>query len=367
MVNTIGNPAMIPVEDKTLRPEIEAAIARVLDRAQFILGAEGEAFERAFAAYCGVAHAVGVGSGTDALQVALLACGIGPGDEVITVSHTSPATIAAIELAGASAVPVDIDPRRFTMDPHRIAAAFTSRTRALLPVHLYGQPADLGPILEFAARHDLPVIEDCSQAHGARYREKRAGAWGRIATFSFYPTKNLGAYGDGGAVLTDDSELAERARQIRQYGWDAARISRRKGLNSRLDEIQAAILGVKLSRLDEWNAERRTLAALYDSRLAGKELTIPYAAPDSIHVYHTYVIRHPRRDALRSHLAARGIATSIHFPLPVHLHSGFANLAGFSGSLPETEAAAREVLTLPLFPGMREDELQQVVDAVNAF
>jgi dTDP-4-amino-4,6-dideoxygalactose transaminase len=363
---------MIPVldigrQDKAIRPEIDAAIARVMDRAQFILGAEGEAFERAFASYCGVAHAVGVGSGTDALQVALLACGIGPGDEVITVSHTSPATVAAVELIGAGAIPVDIDPRRFTMDPRRIAAAFTRRTRALLPVHLYGQPADLEPILEFADRHGLPVIEDCSQAHGARYREKRVGAWGRIATFSFYPTKNLGAYGDGGAVLTQDPQLAERARQIRQYGWDANRISRRKGLNSRLDEIQAAVLAVKLKRLDAWNAERRRLAALYDSRLAGKELTIPYAAPDSTHVYHTYVIRHPHRDALRAHLAAYGIGTAVHFPLPVHLHPGFANLSGFSGSLPETEAAAREVLTLPLFPGMREDELQQVVDAIADF
>jgi dTDP-4-amino-4,6-dideoxygalactose transaminase len=353
--------------DKALRPEIEAAIARVMDRAQFILGAEGEAFERAFASYIGVAHAVGVGSGTDALQIALLACGIGPGDEVITVSHTSPATIAAIELTGAGAVPVDIDPRRFTMDPARLAGALTPRTRAVLPVHLYGQPADLGPILDFAARHGLPVIEDCSQAHGARYRDKRAGAWGRLATFSFYPTKNLGAYGDGGAVLTDDPQLAGRVRQIRQYGWDSERISRRKGINSRLDEIQAAILRVKLCRLEKWNAERRVLAAFYGSRLAATDLTLPYAAPDSLHVYHAYVIRHPRRDALRAHLAARGIAASIHFPLPVHRHPGFSNLAGYSDSLPETEAAAREVLTLPLFPGMRADEQQQVVDAVNSF
>ncbi len=363
---------MIPVvdiarQDQSIRPETEAAIRRVIDRSQFILNAEVESFEKAFAAYCGVSFAVGVGSGTDALQIALLACGIGPGDEVITVSHTSPATVAAVELTGASAVPVDIDPRRFTMDPRRIAAAFTPRTRALLPVHLYGQPADLGPILEFAARHSLPVIEDCSQAHGARYREKRAGAWGRIAAFSFYPTKNLGAYGDGGAVLTDDPQLAERVRRIRQYGWDAERVSQGKGMNSRLDEIQATILNVKLGRLDEWNTERRRLAALYDNRLAVKDLIIPFAAPDSIHVYHTYVIRHPRRDALRAHLAERGIGSSIHFPLPVHLHPGFSNLAGFSGSLPETEAAAREVLTLPLFPGMREDELQQVVDAVNSF
>jgi dTDP-4-amino-4,6-dideoxygalactose transaminase len=354
-------------QDLRIHTEIEAAIRRVMDRSRYILGEEVEAFEQAFAAYCGVQHAVGVASGTEALQIALMACGIGPGDEVMTVSHTSVATVAAVELAGAEAVLVDIDPARFTMDPHALSGAVTPRTRAVLPVHLYGQPAALAPILAFAADHALPVIEDCAQAHGARYREKRAGAWGQCAAFSFYPTKNLGGYGDGGAVVTDDPELAERARQIRQYGWDARRVSRRKGLNSRLDEIQAAVLGVKLTCLEEGNAERRRLAALYDRELKGKGVTTPYAAPDSLHVYHAYVIRHPQRDALRAHLAGLGIGTSIHYPLPVHKHPGFSHLGSFGGSLPQTELAAREILSLPLYPGLREEELRQVVDAIAAF
>jgi dTDP-4-amino-4,6-dideoxygalactose transaminase len=363
---------MIPVidlkrQEAGIRAEIDAALARVMDRAQFILGEEVDAFEKAFAAYCGIKFCFGVGSGTEALQVALLACGIGPGDEVITVSHTSVATATAVELTGARPVLVDIDPARFTMDPDRVSAAVTPRTRAILPVHLYGQPAELDPILDLAGRHRLLVIEDCAQAHGALYRGRKVGTWGHIAAFSFYPTKNLGGYGDGGAVVTDDPALADRVRQIRQYGWDADRISVRKGLNSRLDEIQAAVLGVKLGHLDAWNAERRALAALYDSRLAGGDLAIPYAAADSTHVYHTYVVRHPRRDALRAHLAGLGIATSIHYPHPIHRQPGFSGLSAFAESLPETEASAREVLSLPLFPGMRPDELQQVVDAVNSF
>lgn len=363
---------MIPVldlkrQEEGIRAEIDAALARVTERGQFILGAEGKAFERAFAEYCGVKFCVGVGSGTEALQVALMACGIGPGDEVLTVSFTSVATVAAIELAGARPVPVDVDPDWLTMDPGRIPAALTAKTRAILPVHLHGQPADLGPILDLAARHNLPVIEDCAHAHGALYRGKRVGAWGKISAFSFYPTKNLGGYGDGGALVTDDPALAEQARRIRQYGWDADRVSLRKGLNSRLDEIQAAVLAVKLRYLDDWNTERRRLAGIYDSGLQGSGLRLPLAAPDSTHVYHAYVVRHPRRDLLRAHLARRGVATSIHYPLPVHLQPGYENLNLSAGSLPESEAAAREVLTLPLFPGMHEDELRQVIDAILGF
>jgi len=363
---------MIPVldlkrQEAGIRAEIDAALVRVMDRAEFILGGEVDAFERAFAAYCGVKFCVGVGSGTEALQVALLACGIGPGDEVVTVSHTSVATVAAVELTGARPILVEINPARYTMDPDRVLAAVTPRTRAILPVHLYGQPAELDPILDLAARRRLLVIEDCAQANGALYRGKQVGAWGHIAAFSFYPTKNLGGYGDGGAVVTDDPALADRARQIRQYGWDADRISVRKGVNSRLDEIQAAVLGVKLGHLDEWNAERRRLAGMYDRRLAEAGIAAPWAAPDSSHVYYVYVVRHPRRDLLRAHLVRRGIETSIHYPLPVHLQPGFRNLDLSAGALPETEAAAREVLTLPLFPGMRDEELRQVVDAVKEF
>jgi dTDP-4-amino-4,6-dideoxygalactose transaminase len=363
---------MIPVldlkrQDEGIRAEIDAAISRVRDRAQYILGREGKAFEEAFAAYCGAGFCVGVASGTEALQIALLSCGVEPGDEVITVSHTAAATLAAVELAGAVPVPVDIDRLRRTLDPSRLPAAITPRTRAVIPVHLYGQPADLDPILEIAARHNLTVIEDCAQAHGALYRGKRVGAWGRAAAFSFYPTKNLGAYGDGGAVVTCDPEVAGRARAIRQYGWDPGRISRRKGMNSRLDEIQAAILLVKLRHLEAGNAERIRLAGIYNEKLAAGELVVPRAAPDTTHVYHAYTVRHPRRDALRARLAALGVAALVRYPVPAHLQEGFRNLNLRPGDLPETEAAAREELCLPLFPGLRAEEQQAVVDAVNGF
>jgi dTDP-4-amino-4,6-dideoxygalactose transaminase len=363
---------MIPIldlkrQDEGIRGEIDAAIARVRDLAQYILGREVEAFEAAFAAYCGAKFCVGVASGTEALQIALRSCGVGSGDEVITVAHTAAATLAAVELAGARPVPVDIDPLRRTLDPERLPAAITPRTRAVIPVHLYGQPADLGPILEIADRHGLAVIEDCAQAHGALYRGKRAGAWGRAAAFSFYPTKNLGAYGDGGAVVTDDPEAAGRARAIRQYGWDDERISRRKGMNSRLDELQAAILLVKLRRLDAWNAERIRLAGIYHENLKAGELVAPRAAPDTTHVYHAYVVRHPRRDALRARLSELGVAARVRYPVPAHLQEGFRDLGLRPGDLPETEAAAREELCLPLFPGLRAEEQQAVVDAVNGF
>jgi dTDP-4-amino-4,6-dideoxygalactose transaminase len=363
---------MIPVLDlkrqmKAIRPELDSAFARVMERGQFILGPEVEDFERAFAAYCEMGHAIGVGSGTEALQVALMACGIGPGDEVITVAHTSVATVAAIELVGARPVLVDIDPSRLTMDPDRVQDAVTARTRAILPVHLYGNPADLAPILELAARRGFAVIEDCAQAHGALYCGKRVGAWGRLGAFSFYPTKNLGGYGDGGAVVTSDPVLAGLTRQIRQYGWDANRISERKGLNSRLDELQAAMLTVKLKHLDAWNEERRRLAAIYDRQLSAAGLTIPKAAPDSAPVYYAYVVRHPRRDSLRAHLAERGIQTLIRFPVPIHLQPAYRYLNQSAGDLPASEAAARETLALPLFPGLRGEEQQQVIDAVNEF
>jgi dTDP-4-amino-4,6-dideoxygalactose transaminase len=363
---------MIPVLDlkrqiESIRPELDSAIARVMDRGQFILGPEVEEFERSFAAYCGTGYAVGVGSGTEALQVALSACGIGPGDEVITVAHTSVATVAAVEMAGARPVLVDINPSRLTMDPEKMQDAVTVRTRAILPVHLYGNPADLAPILEFADRRGLAVIEDCAQAHGALYRGKRVGSWGRLAAFSFYPTKNLGGYGDGGAVVTGDPVLTGRARQIRQYGWDENRISQRSGINSRLDEIQAALLAAKLKHLDEWNEERRSLAAVYDRRLSTAGLTIPKCPPDSVAVYHAYVVRHPRRDSLRAFLAERGIQTLIRYPVPIHLQPAYRHLNQVAGSLPASEAAARETLALPLFPGMREEEQQQVIDAVKEF
>jgi dTDP-3-amino-3,4,6-trideoxy-alpha-D-glucose transaminase len=363
---------MIPVrdlarQDEPLRAEIAAAVQRVIAGGRFILGPEVEAFERAFAAYCGVRHCVGVASGTEALQIALLAAGIEPGDEVITVAHTAAATVAAVELAGARPVTVDIDPERMTLNPRLLPAAITPRTRAILPVHLYGQPAELESLLAVAAQYHLAVIEDCAQAAGASYRGRPAGAWGLAGAFSFYPTKPLGAYGDGGAIVTDDPDLAEAARRIRQYGWDADRISRRSGMNSRLDELQAAVLMVKLAHLEESIAERRRLAGLFEKELTAAWLSKPARFADSMSAWYAYVVRHPDRDALRAHLLRSGIATAVHYPVPVHLQPGFSHLGQAAGTLPETEAAASEVLTLPLFPGLQADELRRIADAVNGF
>lgn len=365
---------MIPPFDLTrqyanLKGEIDAAIARVLESGHFILGEEVAAFEREFAAACGVAYAVGVGSGTEALHLALSACGIGPGDEVITVSHTAVATVAAVELVGARPVLVDIDPVRYTMDPARLEGAITSRTRAIVPVHLYGCPADLAPILEVAQRHDLVVVEDCAQAHGALYQGRPVGSWGHIAAFSFYPTKNLGAYGDGGAVVTNDATLAERARLLREYGWAERYVSHVKGLNSRLDELQAAVLRVKLRHLETWNERRRQIARLYTERLGDRDqtLVLPYEPKDVRHVYHLYVVRHSQRDALRAFLRERGIGTLVHYPMPVHLQPAYADLGYHAGSLPDSETIAREVLSLPLYPELRDDEVVAVADVVLEF
>lgn len=363
---------MIPLVDlkkqhASVKGEIDTAVARVLESGWYILGQEVTAFEREFATYCDVAHAVGVGSGTEALHLALAACGAGPGDEVITVAHTAIATVAAIELTGAKPVLVDIDPARYTLDPDRLEAAITPRTRAVVPVHLYGCPADLDPIVEIARRYNLFVVEDCAQAHGARYRGRRAGSLGHVAAFSFYPTKNLGACGDGGMVITNDPELAERARLLRQYGWRKRYISSIKGLNSRLDELQAAVLRVKLRHLESWNGRRRQLAQLYDQWLAGSEVVVPCEPDDAAHVYHLYVVRHPRRDELQAFLHHRGIGSLIHYPVPVHLQPAYRDLGYGRGDFPAAEAAAREVLSLPLYPELCEEEVVMVAEAVVAF
>ncbi len=367
---------MIPAFDLTrqyaiLKEEIDAAIGRVLARGRFILGEEVAAFKQEFAAACGVAHAVGVASGTDALHLALRACGIGPGDEVITVSHTAVATVAAIELAGARPVLVDVDPRYYTMDPAQVEERITPRTRAILPVHLYGCPADLAPLLDIARRHRLLLIEDCAQAHGARYRDRPVGSWGDIAAFSFYPTKNLGAFGDGGAVVTDDPALAERVRLLREYGWARRYISHIRGTNSRLDELQAAILRVKLRHLEAWNERRRQIAALYNAYLADGAarwgLVLPGEPEDSRHVYHLYVVRHPRRDSLQAFLRERGISTLIHYPMPVHLQPAYADLGYREGFFPITEALAREVLSLPVYPELTDEEVRVVAEEIFKF
>lgn len=347
------------------KDEIDEAVLGVMARGRYILGPEVEAFEKEFSAYIGVKHAVGVGSGTDALNVALRACKIGPGDEVITVSHTAVATVSAIEMAGAVPVLVDIDPARYTIDTAKIEAAITTRTKAIIPVHIYGQPADLTPILAIAKKHGLKVIEDCAQCVGAMYKGRRAGSYGDISCFSFYPTKNLGAIGDGGMVLSNNDELAGRAGLVRQYGWAQRYISDIPGVNTRLDEMQAAILRVKLRYLDADNAVRRKLAAAYGAGLAGiAGLTLPVT--DEGHVYHLYVARSPNRDRLAEYLKLKGIGSMIHYPVPVHLQPAYIKRLA-SSKLGETERAALEVISLPMYPELSESGLKQVVSALREF
>ncbi len=353
------------------KTEIDEAIAQTLMAGRYILGETVAAFEREFAAYLGVGHVIGVGSGTDALHLALRGCDIGPGSRVFTVSHTAVATVAAIELAGAQPVLVEIDPVTFTLDPQHLEDAVKTLRRraggagrdAVLPVHLYGHPANMPAILEIARRYELTVIEDCAQSHGATIAGRRTGALGAIAAFSFYPTKNLAALGDGGAVATDDPALAERVRLLREYGWRERYVSAISGLNSRLDALQAAILRVKLRYLDAENARRRELARLYSELLAGSSLRLPVERGEVRHVYHQYVVRSSRRAALQAHLAATGIGTLIHYPVPVHLQPAYAGRLPLPAPLPHTEAVAREILSLPMFPELSEAQARQVAAA----
>ncbi len=361
---------MIPFLDLTkqyesIQAELDDAAQRVMKRGWFILGPEVEAFEKEFADYLGVKHAVGVGSGTEALHVAMLALGLGPGDEVITVPNTAVATVAAIEMTGARAVLCDVHPDTMLMDVAALERAVTPRTRAIIPVHLFGQSADLAPVLELARAKNVFVLEDCAQSHGATYRGKRTGSYGDIAAFSFYPTKNLGAYGDGGAIATNDPALAERVRLVRQYGWRQRYASDIKGLNSRLDELQAAILRVKLKYLDQWNAARRERAGLYTELL--QTVTTPCEMHYGQPVYHLYVVQSKRRDDLAAHLHARGIGTAIQYPYPIHLQPAYANLGHPAGSLPTAERLAREILSLPLYPELPLDDVRTVAGAVNEF
>jgi dTDP-4-amino-4,6-dideoxygalactose transaminase len=356
------------------KDDIDAAIARVLAGGQYILGGEVEAFETAFAAWLGVGHAVGVGSGTDAIELALRACDIGPGDLVFTVSHTAVATVAAIERAGAGAVLVDIEPGRFTLDPAALERALRSpppgRPAAVLPVHLYGEPAEMEPILRLARQHGLRVIEDCAQSHGARYRGRPTGSIGDVACFSFYPTKNLGALGDAGMTATDDTALATALREVREYGWRDRYVSARTGINTRLDPIQAAILGAKLPHLAADNARRETIASRYDSGLAGLELTRPARRADATHVFHQYVIRAPAadRDGLREHLRRAQIGTGLHYPVPVHLQPAYAGRLGeYPAGLPETTRAMHDILSLPMYPQLGEDATDRVVHEIRRF
>lgn len=362
----------IPIIDlnkqyESIRPELDGAIARVLEKGSFILGVEVAAFEREFAEFCEVSNAVGVASGTEAVQLALMACGVGENDEVIAPAHTAVATIAAIEATGAHPRLVDVDLARYTLDPRMLQQVVTQRTRAIIPVHLYGCPADMRPILDFAKQKNIFVVEDCSQAHGSSYENLKVGSLSEIAAFSFYPTKNLGAFGDGGAVVTNDPALAEKVRLLRQYGWKEHYISSIKGINSRLDELQAAILRVKLNYLDQWNVRRRKLADLYFELLADTELILPLQPEDSKHVFHQFVVRHPQRDALRAFLKEQGIQTLIHYPAPVHLQPAYANLGYSAGSFPNTELISREILSLPLYPELNEQAVILVCRTIKAF
>ncbi len=354
----------------SMRSEIDAAVARVLDRGWFILGEEGEAFEREFAAHTGVAQAVGVASGTEAIALALAGLGVGPGDEVITVSATAIPTAAAIRQAGATPVFVDID-EGHTLDPGCLAAAATPRTKAIVPVHLYGQPADMPAILDFAARRGIFVVEDASQAHDATMEGRRAGTMGRAACFSFYPSKNLGAFGDAGAVVTNDEALATRLRSLRNYGQSRRDQADLPGINSRLDEMQAAILRAKLCRLDAWTVRREQLAVIYGEALRDLEtagaLALPWPRKGARHVYHLYAVQSERRDALRESLSARGVETLIHYPKPVHRQPAYADCPVHPTAMPRTEAWSARTLSLPMYPELRDDEAHRVAEAVRAF
>jgi dTDP-4-amino-4,6-dideoxygalactose transaminase len=347
-----------------IKTEVDVAIQDVLNGCQFILGTEVGAFEQEFAAYCGVAHGIGVNSGTSALHLALLAAGIGSNDEVITVPFTFVASVAAIHYTGAKPVFVDIDPVTYAMDVDAVEAAITPRTKAIVPVHLYGQPADMDPILEVANRYGLVVIEDAAQAHGAEYKGRRAGSLGDLGCFSFYPGKNLGAYGEGGIVVTSNPEFARKIRMLRDWGGEKKYQHVLKGYNMRLESLQAAVLRVKLRHLEAWTEGRRVAAARYDTLLAGSGIPTPAVLANVRHVYHIYAIRSTVREKWQADLQARGIATSIHYPTPVHLLPAYADLGYKAGAFPHSEEAANEVLSLPMYPELTAAMQEQVAEAL---
>jgi dTDP-4-amino-4,6-dideoxygalactose transaminase len=348
-----------------LRAEIDAALGRVLDSGWFILGPEVEAFERELAAAFGAREAVAVANGTDAIQLSLEALGVGDGDEVVTSPLTAAFTGLAVLRARARPVFADLDPRTLNVSPQAVERAITARTKALLPVHLYGHPADLEPLLALARRHGIPLVEDACQAHGARYGTRTVGTLGAAGALSFYPTKNLGAFGDGGAVLVEDPQLAARLRRLRNGGQSDRYRHMEPGTNSRLDEIQAALLRAKLRHLETWTERRRALARLYFEGLAGCGVGLPEEQPYARAVYHLFVIRHPKRDSLMAALQDRGIGTLIHYPFPLHLQPAFASLGGRAGEFPVAERAAGEILSLPLYPEMSDAQASEVVTAVR--
>lgn len=351
---------------RALKPEMDAAIQSVLERSAFIMGKEHNEFEQAFAAYIGTKHCLGVSNGTDALELAIRACGLGPGDEIITVPNTFIATTEAISGAGVGLRWVEVDPRTYNMDPTKIEAAITARTKAILPVHLYGQPADMEPIMQIARKHGLKVIEDCAQAHGAKYHGQKVGVFGDVACFSFYPGKNLGAYGDGGAVVTNDDTIADRVKLLRNHGTREKYVHNIEGYCRRLDNLQAAVLGVKLPHLDKWNQARRRAAALYDQLLKDVPgVVTPYVLADVEHIYHLYVVQVPNRDHVQGALKAEGIETGIHYPLPLHQQPTYAHL----GYRPEDYSVSAflgpRILSLPMFPEISDNQIQTVIEALR--
>ncbi len=350
-----------------IKQEMDAALAEVLESGAFILGAAVDAFENDFARYLGVKHCVGLSSGLEALHIALLAVGIRPGDEVLVPANTYIATWLAVSFAGAVPVPVEPDPCTYNIDPDRIEAAITPRTRGIIPVHLYGQPADMDAIVDIARRYGLWVVEDAAQAHGARYKGERIGGMGDVACWSFNPGKNLGAFGDGGAITTNREDIADRVQVLRNYGQRVTYINDEKGFNCRLDSLQAAVLRTKLAHLDEWNSRRRALAAFYGEALENTDLVLPWTAEWAESVHHVYVVRSRHRDALQDHLKMRGIGTVIHYPIPPHLQTAYAELGLDEGSLPITEMIHREVLSLPMGPHLTMEQAEAVVESVREF
>ncbi len=352
---------------KELRTEVMAAVDRVLGSGQYILGDEVEAFEQEFAGYCGVDHCVGVSSGTEALHLALRALNVGPGDEVITAANTFAATAFAISYVGARPVFVDVNPTDYTMSVEALQAAISDRTKAIIPVHLYGHPADMDPILRIAHKHGLRVLEDACQAHGAEYRGRRVGSIGNVACFSFYPAKNLGTYGDGGAIVTNDRHLADWVRHLRNYSQPAKNVHTHLGFNSRLDTVHAAILRLKLRHLDEWNGRRRKIAQTYRDLLATTRVGLPSEQPWAHHVYHLYVGRHPFRDKLLSFLKENGVSGGIHYPLPLNQQKPYALARTVPEGVPVATRLSKSIISLPMFPELNREQLHRVSELVTAF
>ncbi len=348
------------------KTEIDSAINSVLNNGDYILGKEVKKFENEFSEFIGTKYGIGVGSGTEALHIALKACDIGTGDEVITVSHTAVATATAISLTGAKPVFVDIEPNYYSIDTEKISSAITSKTKAIIPVHLYGCPVDMESLIEIAKKNNLKVIEDCAQAHGALYKGRRVGSLGNLSCFSFYPTKNLGAIGDGGIILTDDSDLAKQCQLIREYGWEDRYVSSTDGWNSRLDEIQASILRVKLKYLDDDNQKRRDISKIYRETLKDSELLLPQERKDTTHVYHLFVIRAKERDKLKAYLETKDVYPNIHYPVPIHIQPQFKNFLK-EYELSTTESICPEILSLPIYPELTSHEVEAVVHSILNF